>query len=312
MPEQTEPVFASIGDRLVAQLVDGLVAFGLFFFVGMTLAPRFGGATRTGFDMTGWPAAVVLTVVGIVLLAYFVLAEGSLGATLGKAVAEIRVQTPAGARIGLRAALVRNLMRLIDGLGVYLVGAIAILATRRNQRLGDLAAGCIVVRSPFGRGARVAALIVALVLAAGGVAGGFVLRPTGGPAAEQAQPEQAPAAKAPAGQPRLATVVVTDDRESKTERTIFSLDAEKIYVVFTLADVPEDTSVKALWIAERVEGYPADHKFGEKEVTAGGKLDEGHFSLSRPDDGWLTGAYRVELYLADQLVRTVRFSIKGE
>jgi len=298
-----EPVFASIGDRLVAQLVDGLVAFGLFFFVGMTLAPRFGGATQTGFDLTGWPAAAVAAVVSVVMLAYFVLAEASLGATFGKAVAGIRTQTPAGGRIGARAALIRNLMRIIDGLGVYLVGAIAILATRRNQRLGDLAAGCIVVRRECGRAVRVAALIAALAIAAGGVVGGFLLRPAA---------EQAPATKAPVGQPRFATVVLTDDRESKAEQTAFSPDTEKIYVVFTLEDVAEDTPLKALWIAEQVEGHPADDKVGEKEVMAGGALNQGNFSLSRPDDGWLIGTYRVELYLADQLAHTVHFSIKGQ
>jgi hypothetical protein len=42
---------------------------------------------------------------------------------------------------------VRNLLRVIDILpGVYLVGLVSIIVTRRNQRLGDLAAGTLVTR----------------------------------------------------------------------------------------------------------------------------------------------------------------------
>jgi uncharacterized RDD family membrane protein YckC len=73
------------------------------------------------------------------------------GATLGKLAAGIRVRTKEGQRIGLRASVIRNLMRFIDGIGVYLVGAISIMLTKRNQRLGDLAAGTIVVRRESSR-----------------------------------------------------------------------------------------------------------------------------------------------------------------
>jgi uncharacterized RDD family membrane protein YckC len=308
---------ASLGDRLLAQLVDGLVGFGLFFFAGMTLAPRFGGATKTGFELSGWPAAAVIIIVGAALLAYFVLAEAAFGVTLGKAVAGIRVQTPTGQRIGLRAALVRNLMRIVDGIGFYLVGAVAVLATRRHQRLGDLAVGSLVVQREPGRFARVAALLGALVLAAGGVVGGFSLRPAGrqvaGPAAvgPRAVTPAPAAAPVPAGRPRFATVVLSDNREATAERTIFSPDTERIYVVFTLADTPPETALRVLWIAEQVEGVPAGDSVGEYELKAGGPLDRGNFSLSRPADGWAPGTYRVELYLAGELAHSARFRIEG-
>ncbi len=45
--------------------------------------------------------------------------------------------------------IVRNLMRFIDGLpALYLVGGIACVLSRYRQRLGDLAAGTVVVRIP--------------------------------------------------------------------------------------------------------------------------------------------------------------------
>ena len=52
-----------------------------------------------------------------------------------------------GTPVDLPASAIRNLLRFVDLLpGAYLVGLISILLTRRNQRLGDLAAGTLVIR----------------------------------------------------------------------------------------------------------------------------------------------------------------------
>lgn len=291
--------FASIGDRLLAQLIDGLVAFGVFFLTGMPLALRLGGLTETGFNLTGWPAAVSAGVTAVVLLLYFVFMEGHSGVTLGKLVAGVKVQTPTGGHIGLRAALIRNLMRIIDGIGVYLVGGFTILVSKRCQRLGDMAAGSVVVRHESGRAVRVLALLVPILFLVAGVVAVNRLRPVG-PQIERAQP----------GAPRFARAVLSDEEEGKTEKTRFSPDTVKVYIAFALVDVPEDTAVRSVWIAEKVEGLDAEAMIGERELKAGGRLNKGHFSLSRPSYGWLPGTYRVELYIAGQLARTARFEIE--
>jgi hypothetical protein len=52
-----------------------------------------------------------------------------------------------GGPLSVGQAIVRNLVRIVDFLpAYYLAGAVAIFVTRRNQRLGDLAAGTVVVR----------------------------------------------------------------------------------------------------------------------------------------------------------------------
>lgn len=179
------PLYASLWQRLLAQLVDGLVALGIFLFIGMSLAQRFGGLTPAGFELTGWPAALVITVVGAALLAYFALAEGLFGATLGKATVGIRVATVDGRRPGLKRALIRNLLRLLDGQIFYLVGAMVVMVTKQRQRIGDLAAGSVVIRREGPRALRIAALIVAILIAvAGGVA---VYRMRGFPVGPRAQ-----------------------------------------------------------------------------------------------------------------------------
>lgn len=78
---------------------------------------------------------------------YHVLLEGRFGRTVGKATVGIVVVTEGGDRPTLAAATVRTALRLVDWLPVgYLLGLAAIALTERDQRLGDLAAGTVVVR----------------------------------------------------------------------------------------------------------------------------------------------------------------------
>lgn len=80
-------------------------------------------------------------------LLYFVLLEGYLGQTVGKMFLDIKVvREDTGNVPGVGAATVRNVLRIIDGLFFYLVGFVAILASSKRQRLGDMAAHTLVVR----------------------------------------------------------------------------------------------------------------------------------------------------------------------
>jgi hypothetical protein len=65
----------------------------------------------------------------------------------------LRVVREQGNPVDLPASAIRNLLRVIDLLpGAYLVGLLSVLLTKRNQRLGDLAAGTLVIRDPGARG----------------------------------------------------------------------------------------------------------------------------------------------------------------
>ncbi len=93
---------------------------------------------------------------GLMLLGWFLLdwgypiifEAGKRGATPGKRAMGLRVVQESGAPITFGQAVVRNFLRFIDGMPyllTYAVGAASCLATRRFQRLGDLAAGTVVV-----------------------------------------------------------------------------------------------------------------------------------------------------------------------
>lgn len=140
---ELELVLAGLASRFMAERVDAL-AIGLLAAALIALAALAGGAAAL--------LLLTLAVGGLILLsiafhvAFEVLGGGR---TPGKRACGLRVVMEGGEAIGLRASAVRNLVRLVEGPTVLYVPAIvAILATRRNQRLGDVAAGTLVVREP--------------------------------------------------------------------------------------------------------------------------------------------------------------------
>lgn len=68
------------------------------------------------------------------------------GQTPGKRLLRLRVMDVNGLRLGFHQVLLRNLLRALDfAPGLYLIGGVACVLTRHAQRLGDLAAGTVVV-----------------------------------------------------------------------------------------------------------------------------------------------------------------------
>jgi uncharacterized RDD family membrane protein YckC len=81
-------------------------------------------------------------------LGYFFLFEALWSPTPGKYLQGLVVVDPSGGRCGWRRALVRTLLRVVEANPLLLGGlpaGLVIMATERNQRLGDLAAGTLVV-----------------------------------------------------------------------------------------------------------------------------------------------------------------------
>jgi hypothetical protein len=103
------------------------------------------------------PEAAAVAGVGglLVIFGYPIVCDALLdGRTVGRRVTGLRLVTEDGARVGVVAAAVRNIVRLVDFLpGAYSIGALAVIVSPRNQRVGDMAAGTLVVRAaPVARG----------------------------------------------------------------------------------------------------------------------------------------------------------------
>ncbi len=137
--------------RVLAIAVDTAIVGTLTFVVnsvfgveqvtsGSPIQNAGGFSEFTTSTTVAWPW---LTLLGIV---YFTATEAMFGGSPGKLSTKVRVVRVDGMALSLGAVLIRNVLKPIDWLPAgYLLGGAAVLATRKSQRLGDLAAGTTVV-----------------------------------------------------------------------------------------------------------------------------------------------------------------------
>src|SRR2546426_7201465 len=138
---------AGVGSRTAAAFFDTvLLNLGviLIVVVARTIGTRLSGAVE------GWLMAALVLLYYFAVLGYFVLFEAlNGGRTPGKQALGIRVVMATGHPVTPTAAVVRNVVRLLDcyfPLLPVLPGLLFVFLQRRNQRPGDLAAGTVVVR----------------------------------------------------------------------------------------------------------------------------------------------------------------------
>jgi uncharacterized RDD family membrane protein YckC len=143
-PEQVVFRFetAGLGSRFAAQLLDLAVLAGVFIALSIASAVL-GGVLRT-------PIVAGIFIVGAFLSfwAYWILLEALWsGRTLGKYALHLRVIDARGGPVSPGQAVIRNLLRIVDFLPwSYALGTAVMFSTARSQRLGDLAAGTVVIR----------------------------------------------------------------------------------------------------------------------------------------------------------------------
>ncbi len=134
---------AGPGSRFLAQFIDMAVQGALFTAVVIV-------AVSTGSWVRQWQFGVlVLVLLGFALfLGYFPVSEALWsGRTIGKRALRLRVVGDQGEPVRLSQVAVRNLIRVVDFLPLfYGVGLIVLFINGRGKRLGDLAAGTLVVR----------------------------------------------------------------------------------------------------------------------------------------------------------------------
>jgi len=139
-----EVTLAGAGSRFAAGLIDQILRTALL----LALVLLIGLVGELGDLSGGLFLALLLVGLFLVQFAYDMLFETlAAGRTPGKRWTGLRVVRAGGAPVGFLASTIRNVLRIVDALpGFYLVGMLCVLFTRNNQRLGDLAAGTIVVR----------------------------------------------------------------------------------------------------------------------------------------------------------------------
>jgi uncharacterized RDD family membrane protein YckC len=161
-PERVPLAFAlaSIGNRFLAVAIDHFIQYFTIFVVAWTFLSisGFGEAVDGGDayslvqEMPKWTIALMIIALFLIFAGYFVFFEWLWnGQTPGKRLLKLRVIREDGRPITLWEAMARNLLRLFDTfpgfvVPVYSIGLITIFMSRRDQRLGDMFAGTVVIR----------------------------------------------------------------------------------------------------------------------------------------------------------------------
>src|SRR5436309_3436365 len=142
---------ASIGNRFIACAIDhtiqivALIAVAIFFAI-ISDASSLGSRLM---NEPKWVIALLVVIQFVIFDGYFAVFEWVWrGQTPGKRWLKLRVIREDGRPISFFEAMVRNLLRVVDFIvpPFYSIGLISVFATDRDQRVGDLVAGTVVVR----------------------------------------------------------------------------------------------------------------------------------------------------------------------
>jgi uncharacterized RDD family membrane protein YckC len=148
-PEQTALEFplAGIGSRFLALALDMLLQAAVWIVLAIVFA-----VSAVSFSLFSkvagvWTIAILIFVLFSLQFGYFALFESLWnGQTPGKRWTHLRVIKDSGRPISAYDAILRNLLRIVDALPtMYAVGLITMLISRENKRVGDYAAGTVVI-----------------------------------------------------------------------------------------------------------------------------------------------------------------------
>ena len=159
---QQQLALASVGDRLIALMFDRIVVFSIVLVVSAWAMDHWKGYTFTSIV---WGAAAIAGGLILAVFLYHFISEAAFMTTLGKAAMGLHLGLE-GSRGRMAGTAIRNALRIIDGLGFYLVGFLFATFTNRRQRVGDLLGKTVVLEWPIARGGRVAIMLLVIIILA--------------------------------------------------------------------------------------------------------------------------------------------------
>lgn len=138
-PNPLQLEYQGIGIRFVSLVIDSLIISAMLGVAGGILGL---GAMRHGTVPWSWGLLSFAF-----YIAYYTYLEGTTGQTIGKMITKIKVVGEDGKPIDMIQAFKRNILRVFDGLFIYLIGAVLIWRSDKQQRLGDTVAKTVVVKA---------------------------------------------------------------------------------------------------------------------------------------------------------------------
>lgn len=137
---------ASVGDRILAYLVDFMIKAS-YFFVIMYFVFNLMGLQKKIQDLDNWSIAAVYIMFFFPLMIYSLVLESTMeGQTLGKRLLRIKVVKIDGYQASFGDYIIRWLFRIIDiSSNSGIVGLVSLIVSEKTQRLGDISAGTAVI-----------------------------------------------------------------------------------------------------------------------------------------------------------------------
>ena len=89
----------------------------------------------------------------------------------------------------------------------------------------------------------------------------------------------------------------------------FKPDTPAIYARWRGRGLPDHAKIRAVFMAENVADASADYQIDETSAVAPTPNASGTFTLSKPEERWATGNYRVEFFVGDEPAATVKFKV---
>jgi uncharacterized RDD family membrane protein YckC len=140
---------AGIGSRFLAAIIDTILIIIIqIFLIGISLLIWAAQTSPTlNTQPSTWFIAILGFIASTVLWGYYIFFEMQWnGKSPGKKVVGLQVIRNDGTSITLTESMIRNLIRLVDFLPAnYAIGVLTMFIDRRSRRLGDLAAGTLVI-----------------------------------------------------------------------------------------------------------------------------------------------------------------------
>lgn len=145
----TSAPFASLARRAFAQLIDGLILFGPSAVGGILAFSSFMDFesmwTNPGISLAGFGMIFIGLGWAFVCLFVFSATEGAWGVTPGKWIFGIRVLGTDLRPCGFGRAVIRNILKFVDGFMNFMVGVMVVALSENWQRVGDMAARTVVI-----------------------------------------------------------------------------------------------------------------------------------------------------------------------
>ena len=139
---------AGVGSRFLAGLLDILVISLIYVVLFILLLIAQIDIRDADFSSSSgiWLSAVLILVAFLIFWGYFIFFEMWMnGQSPGKKYVKIRVVQVGGGSISFSSIAIRNILRIVDILGFYTVAGIFMFLSKKVQRLGDIAAGTVVI-----------------------------------------------------------------------------------------------------------------------------------------------------------------------